>query len=279
MRYYEVTLQIPSLSKDAVMNRLSDLGCLGFVEADDRMLAYFDEKCVKEDLKAALDAFRNCLRDAELDPGFTFSVQTLPDQDWNEAWKRHFSPIDVGERITIIPSWIEHDTNRIPVIIDPGMVFGTGHHETTRTCMMQIEQIAKRKQGSCLDIGTGTGILAITAARFGFAPVVAVEIDPLAVDAAERNVRLNHLENITVMLGGVQDVSETFDLITANLLSGILIDSAHAIARHLRDDGWAIFSGMLAGEDDGVRSAMEREGLRLEDTINDNRWVTLTYRR
>ena len=126
---------------------------------------------------------------AGLDPFFSFEYSLLPEKDWNENWKKNFIPIDIGNNLTIIPSWLKKDTSRIPVIIDPGMVFGTGYHETSQTCLVLIEEIAQEiRKDSCLDIGTGSGILAIGAAKLGFRHVTAVDIDPMAIDAAVRNV-------------------------------------------------------------------------------------------
>jgi ribosomal protein L11 methyltransferase len=186
----------------------------------------------------------------------------------------------VGENLTITPSWLERETVRIPVIIDPGMVFGTGHHETTRTCLSVIERTAKSSnKKSFLDIGTGTGILAIGAARLGFGKVVAVDVDPLAVDAARRNAEENGLKNIEVREGTIAAAHGAFDVIAANLLSEILTGIARDLADRLNPGGKAILSGLLSGQEEGVIQAMTAAGLTLQEKIQDGKWVSLVMKK
>ena len=166
MLYYEFTISAPDESREAIINRLAEMGSTGFLEKDGKVLAYFEEKADLPGLCDSLSSFRDVLRSSGLDPAFSFEYSILPEKDWNENWKKNFAPIDIGEDLTIIPSWLKKETERIPVIIDPGMVFGTGYHETSQTCLVLIEKISKCEQKeSCLDIGTGSGILAIGAAN------------------------------------------------------------------------------------------------------------------
>jgi ribosomal protein L11 methyltransferase len=216
------------------------------------------------------------LEASDLDASFSLSPNVLPEKDWNEIWKKNFTPIDVGDNLTIIPSWLQSETNRIPIIIDPGMVFGTGHHETTRTCLSMIEKIARvTSKRRFLDIGTGTGILAIGASRLGFEQVTAVDIDPLAVDAARRNAVANGLTNIEVLEGTIQAVSARFDVITANLLVEILTGIAPELSDRLEPGGRAILSGLLIGQEEDVIRAMASSGLTFQEKIIDGKWVSL----
>jgi ribosomal protein L11 methyltransferase len=169
MGYYEFTINAPDESREAILNKLSEMGSTGFLEQDGILLAYFEKKLDIASVCVELARFRDVLRASGLNPAFSFEYSLLPEKDWNETWKKSFAPIDIGENLTIIPSWLKKDTDRIPVIIDPGMVFGTGYHETSQTCLAIIEKIAKGdRKDSCLDIGTGSGILAIGAAKLGF---------------------------------------------------------------------------------------------------------------
>jgi len=216
------------------------------------------------------------LEASDLDASFSLSQSVLPEKDWNEIWKKNFTPIDVGDNLTIIPSWLQSETNRIPIIIDPGMVFGTGHHETTRTCLSMIEKIARvTSKRRFLDIGTGTGILAIGASRLGFEQVTAVDIDPLAVDAARRNAVANGLTNIEVLEGTIQAVSARFDVIAANLLVEILTGIAPELSDRLEPGGRAILSGLLIGQEEDVIRAMASSGLTFQEKIIDGKWVSL----
>jgi ribosomal protein L11 methyltransferase len=260
------------------MNKLSELGSSGFLEKGEKILSYFEEKIDIAVICEELTRFRDVLKASGLDPAFFFEYSLLPEKDWNENWKKNFLPIDIGENLTIIPSWLQKDTSRVPVIIDPGMVFGTGYHETSQTCLALIETIAKRdRKETCLDIGTGSGILAIGAAKLGFRYVTAIDIDPMAIDAAVRNAEENSLSNIVIKEGDISAVEGTFDLIVANLLSGILVDIAPEIVSRLNPGGKAILSGMLAGQESDVIKAFEKAGPELIETVVSGKWVTLVF--
>jgi ribosomal protein L11 methyltransferase len=280
MEYIEITISAPEESKEAVMFRMGEMGALGFAEQDGNVIAYFEPIRPPAEICRELLRFTSVLTSSGLDPSCTCSFQVLPDRDWNETWKQNFVPIDVGDNLSIIPSWLTADTHRIPIVIDPGMVFGTGHHETTRTCLSLIEQLAKHAgRKTFLDIGTGTGILAIGAARLGFEKVMAVDIDPLAVDAAVRNVAANGLGNVEVKEGSISSVNGTFDAIVANLLSEILIAIAPEVIARLNPGGTAILSGLLVGQEDAVIAAMSSAGLTYQEKIIDGTWVSLIFRK
>lgn len=278
--YYEFRISVAEESRDAIINRLSEMGSTGFHEKDEMLLAYFEDQADIASICDSLERFSDVLRSSRLDPAFTFEYSILPETDWNENWKKSFEPIDIGENLTIIPSWLTKTTNRLSVIIDPGMVFGTGYHETSRACLVLMEKISKdSNRERCLDIGTGSGILAISAARLGYGHVTAIDIDPMAIDAAQRNVQENGLESVTVREGDIFSVDGQYDLIVANLLSGILIDIAPDIFSRLNPDGMAILSGMLSGQESNVIAAYEAHGLVLRETVTSGTWVTLVFSR
>ena len=130
-----------------------------------------------------------------------------------------------------------------------------------------------------LDIGTGTGLLAITALKLGFQTVIGIDTDPLAIEAARRNLALNHAEALDVFEGGISSVEGSFDMIAANLISGTLIELADAISGHLRPGGVAVLSGILRGQDDEVVVAIERASLACIERLRDGKWVSLACRR
>lgn len=276
MTYIEIIVTTPEESQDALINKMSEMGAIGFVEQDEGLIGYFEPKQSPAEICDELSRFRSVLEASDLDASFSLSQSVLPEKDWNEIWKKNFTPIDVGDNLTIIPSWLQSETNRIPIIIDPGMVFGTGHHETTRTCLSMIEKIARvTSKRRFLDIGTGTGILAIGASRLGFEQVTAVDIDPLAVDAARRNAVANGLTNIEVLEGTIQAVSARFDVIAANLLVEILTGIAPELSDRLEPGGRAILSGLLIGQEEDVIRAMASSGLTFQEKIIDGKWVSL----
>lgn len=279
-QYYEVAIHVPDESRDAVIYKITQMGSSGVLEREGILAAYFEDMGNIGWICEELEGFRNVLKSSGLNPDFTFEYILLPELDWNETWKKNFVPIDVGENLTIIPSWIKADTGRIPVIIDPGMVFGTGHHETTKACLELIERLSGTcNRNSFLDLGTGSGILAVAAARLGFQHVIAVDTDPLCTDAAQRNAALNSFDNIEVRQGTVFDIKGSFDLIVANLISETLISDAYAISERLNPDGFAILSGMLIGQEDDVINAMGRAGLALKDKHAGEKWISLVLRK
>jgi ribosomal protein L11 methyltransferase len=277
-RYIEFVFNIPEGSKDAVIHKLRDMGALGFIEKDEETVTYFD---AAQDIRRIVDeltGFKEVLKASGLGHEFTFRHDLLADKDWNEAWKKSFEPIEAGDNILIVPSWMEVETDRTVILIDPGRAFGTGHHETTRTCLGLVEKYARDNKGKkLLDIGTGSGILAIGAIILGFESAVGVDNDPPAVEAALHNIGLNGVENVTIKEGDVSSVDGSFDLITANLISETLINIAGQISGRLAPNGIAILSGMLTGQEDGVIKAMQEQGLGYQLKIVDDKWVTLVF--
>ena len=277
MGYYEFSIDVPVESKEALMNMAHEAGSLGVVENEKSLVIYFPDHPGIEKLTRDFSSFKTILKDAGLPHDFSFGYVYISERDWNESWKKKFQPIDVGQNLSIIPPWEEPRSGRINLIIDPGMAFGTGHHDTTRTCLEHIERISREgPKDRFLDVGTGTGILAIGASKLGFREVVGVDIDPLAIDAAQRNAVLNGLNNVTILQGTISVTEGVYDVIAANLLSDILIAIAPEISARLKEGGTALLSGMIIGQEDEVIAAMEKEGLKFRERHYDGvRWVTL----
>jgi ribosomal protein L11 methyltransferase len=279
MAYHELSIRIPVSLRDALVQRLTSLGCLGAIEQDDSLIVYFPETADMTSIKSELSIMQTLLEKAG-QSAFTVDFSSIPEQDWNKSWKKGFVAIDVGDRFTILPPWEQQKKNRINLIIDPAMAFGTGHHETTRSCLVLMEKYSKNCiNKSFLDLGTGTGILAIAAAKLGFHHVVAVDTDPLAVEATRKNAALNHTENIEIREGSIETLVETYDFITVNIISGVLVLLAPSIAAHLKPGGTAVLSGILAGQDDEVLAAMIHSGLKREERYQDGKWVSLAVTR
>lgn len=279
-RYLELTISHPGESREALVARLAEMDCRGLEERDTELVAYFEGSADIAALAAEISDFRRVLDGAGLDSSFSFHSASLPEADWNETWKEQFMPLDVGERLTVIPSWLEEKKGRLSLVVDPRMAFGTGHHETTRTCLELIERVAAdTRKRRFLDVGTGSGILAIAASRLGFDSVTAVDTDSSAIDEARRNVEANGLGNVEILEGDIELVSGSFDLIAANLLSGILLSIVLEIVDRLEEGGIAILSGMLCGQEEEVREAYEAAGLMLREAVVADKWVTLVLSR
>lgn len=278
MGYYEFSIKASDESKDALIELMRGFGLLGIIESGPLITAYFSDSSGTEKILDGLKEAALRLNKSGLNSDLSYAHVFVPEQDWNETWKNNFRPIDAGKNLSILPPWEKPTGSKINLIIDPGMAFGTGHHETTRFCLAIIEQYASaaKIKDSFLDLGTGTGILAIAAAKLGFKKITAIDNDPLAIDAASRNAALNGLSNISLSEGEIACTSGPYNMIAANLVSETLIKIAPEIAKRLAPDGIALLSGMLIGQEMEVLKAMELCGLNLAKRFEDGRWASIT---
>ncbi len=216
--------------------------------------------------------------------GLAFS--RIPDEDWSQAWKKHFKPLRIGRRFLVSPTWeaVPRDPERLIIRIDPGRAFGTGHHETTRLCLEWLESCLELGSGSVrmslLDVGTGSGILAIGAALLGFRKVVAIDNDPEAIEVAEENVMLNGLPGkIRLLCAAPEGARGSFDVVISNIESKPLIRMSETIASKVRNKGLLALSGILVEQADEVRAEYEKTGLRPTGTKTAGEWVLLAFRK
>jgi ribosomal protein L11 methyltransferase len=193
--------------------------------------------------------------------------------DWRERWRSYHRPAVVGNRLTVRPPWEPAGTTPLDVVIDPGQAFGTGAHATTRLCLELLLAVAP--QGSLLDLGCGSGVLAITAARLGFAPVVAVDSDHAAVAAASANAALNAVDIEVLRLDLRSERAPRADTIAANLLAPLLERWARDIAGSSYIPRRVIAGGLLTGEADSVAYAFAAAGLRETRRLTEGGWAAL----
>ena len=207
-----------------------------------------------------------------------FSVRKLPKENWAESWKRHFKPMQFGSRLLVKPGWSRRRAKpgQALVVLDPGLSFGTGQHPTTRFCLEQIVGFRKeRQQQSFLDVGTGSGILAIAAAKLGYAPVEAFDFDPVAVRIARANAKKNRVHariNLSQADVSERQVRKKFDLICANLISDLLIEQRDRLAGSVAAGGRLVLAGILKLQFCDVRAAYENAGLKLIATGIEQEW-------
>jgi ribosomal protein L11 methyltransferase len=237
---------------DAVSNFLMERGSPGVVIKKSEIQAYFassgENGSIKKDVQCFLRAISGIHPDAET-PRMRWRM--LKDRNWNSSWHRFFRPQKVGKAFWVTPPWATPPTlhRRQVIMIEPGMAFGTGTHATTRGCMEFIEQVAALFSGtefSALDVGTGSGILAITLVKLGARKVWAVDVDPVALKVARENLRCNHVqENIHLSEAKLSRIRKSFPVVVANLTAETIIDLSRSLESRVAAEGFLILSGIL----------------------------------
>jgi len=210
-------------------------------------------------------------------------VRELKEEEWAEAWKAHYEPQHIGRRLVVCPSWQRYlpSGGEVVITLDPGVAFGTGLHPTTRMCLEAIEE-----RLSCgakvLDVGTGSGILAIAAAKLGASAVLALDTDPLAVEIAKENVLANGVRRAVKVKEGSLEMAKgfSFDLIVVNILARTIADLIEkGLLDHLKPEGLLIAAGIMASEEEEARKAFREWGLKELSPLQKGDWVTLIGRR
>lgn len=276
-------LEVPQALVDDLSTLCFEMGSCG-LEVDESgaqtsLRVYFTVECPMADVRAAIADY---LSNNALGPVAVGDSQ-VEEEDWESEWRTFFRPVWATPNIVVHPSWIPVDPGEsIAVIIDPKMAFGTGGHESTQLCLRALERYMK-PNFECLDLGTGSGILSIVAAKMGAATILALDIDPVAVENAEENLRRNDIavDRVDLRVGSVEsiDAERQFELIVANIQSHILepiLADLHAL---LAPGARIIFSGLLVKERDAFCAAIEEVGLHTEDVYVKNEWICSIARR
>jgi ribosomal protein L11 methyltransferase len=209
----------------------------------------------------------------------------VKEEDWAEAWKAHYHPVRIGRHLFICPLWIQPEAqpDDIVITLDPGMAFGTGTHPTTQLCMEALEDVMQPGM-KVLDLGCGSGILAITAAKLGALQIVALDIDPLAIQVTTENAYQNGVkEKITAQEGSLENVitsARRFDLIVVNILARIIIRMCEEnLGDVVRPGGTAIFSGIIREQAEDVEAALRKTGLEPSKRRQQGDWVLIEAQR
>ena len=214
--------------------------------------------------------------------GIPYTVETegVEQEDWQNGWRKYYHPMDIGKRLAIVPSWQEYDTDRVKLILDPGLAFGTGGHETTSLC---LEALDERIRGGerVLDIGTGSGILAIAALKLGAGSAEGVDIDPVAVRTAGENAALNGVaDKLTVLVGDLSDkASGRYDIITANIVANAIISLAPAVPGLMAENATFIASGIIDSRKDEVIAGLEKAGLSVVEVKEKRGWECIVCKK
>ena len=204
---------------------------------------------------------------------YTIETEGVEQDDWQNGWRKYYHPMEIGTRLAIVPSWHEYDTNRVKLILDPGLAFGTGGHETTSLCLETLDEKITGDE-RVLDIGTGSGILAIAALKLGAASAEGVDIDPVAVRTAGENAALNGVaDKLTVLVGDLSDkASGQYDVVVANIVANAIISLSPAVPALMKPHGYFIASGIIDTRKDEVVAALNAAGLKVQAIREKRGW-------
>ena len=249
--------------------------------------AFIPSKASDQSLIASLTTYINSL--SELFPGLErpqLATEIIVDPDWEEQWKKYFKPLRVTRSIVIKPTWERYQaTSRDTVIdIDPGMAFGTGQHPSTWMCLEAMEEILLKdrsfREWRVLDVGTGTGILGIAAAKLGAKSVMCVDIDPQAVEIAHQNVAVNRVgDRVVIINSDVVKIKGTFELIVANLTADALVKIKSHLVKMMEPGGYLILSGIIEQNRKDIEKAFLKDKLTTHRAITDKEWLSYVFKK
>lgn len=284
--WHAVEIEIARIGESAATAQLWTFGTTGLEVSEDgsdfvTLRAYFD---LAPDIARMRQEIIASLRQLNLPDSGLRRVDslTIADQDWLAEWKKGYEPVEIGNRMIVSPSWKRDQvagTDRIIIQIDPGMAFGTGTHETTRGCLEMLEK--HWRGGSLLDVGTGTGILAIAAIKLHPGSIVTgFDVDPEAITVAEENAAINCVgDEIRLEVNRLSSYAgRQFDVVVANLTADVIIPLAGEFPEVIKPGGMLIVSGILTEQGDEVLEALRSEGFEMIEAKPDGEWVTFTLK-
>jgi ribosomal protein L11 methyltransferase len=283
--WLQLSLRTDPSALDAVSNFLIERGSPGVVIKKNEVQAYFacpeDSALIRRDVQRFLRGIRGMYPEMGQDQ---LRWRILRDRNWNSAWRRFFSPQRVGQEFIVAPPWAKLPRlgRRHLIVIEPGMAFGTGTHATTRGCMEFIERIARsldKKQFTALDVGTGSGILAIALAKLGARKVWAVDNDPVALNVAKENIRYNAVQKNVFCSAGPLNRLRTFPIVVANLTAETISTLAESLSKRVSPGGYLILSGILRLKTEQLVRDFGSAGFRLIKLKEEKEWATLLLKR
>ncbi|MGM0370453.1 MAG: 50S ribosomal protein L11 methyltransferase [Bacillota bacterium] len=290
MNWKEVEIKTTNQAFSAISNLLEEAGASGLftekiVSGDDDIIikAYFEaDNQLEQELQKIQEQISG-LEDYDLAIGSAqLEIADLEEEDWANNWKENFKPFHITDQIVIKPTWEEYKSSEDEIIIeiDPGQAFGTGHHVTTSSCLEAITTNLSTDT-SVLDLGTGTGILSIAAAKLGAAEIFALDIDPVATKVATENAKLNNVaDQINFVTGNlVEEVNTNYDLVIANILPHIILELIPDLKDVMHNNSRFILSGIVVEKLAEVKAALTEHNFKIEELIEASEesddWVTI----
>ena len=279
MSWIEIKLSLPQDKLELISGYLFAQGCEGINVTDEGILVYFSQFRWSAEIKLALLDYIQ-----EFIPGFGtrhIKVISLSDKDWNKNWKSFFKPIHITSQLVVKPPWEEYNQKQgeIVLTINPQMAFGTGHHESTQLVAQCLEKHMKPGM-HVLDIGTGSGILALFAEKLGAESVIAVDNDPVALKNAFENARLNNSSgNVKFFVGQPENLNPSdYDIVMANINRNVLLRYADLFPKFLNVEGKLMLSGILLSDENIMVNSLEKCGFQLLDKKAMKEWLLLLFK-
>ncbi len=280
--WLEITIDIDPSAREAVSAFLMDMGCDGVVSEDFEnafMKAYLPHENNPDTIKKKFETFFYDLK--EIFPDIStpvLEIKEIADQDWSTSWRNFFYLEKITDNLMILPAWepMPYPVEGHIIRIDPGTAFGTGKHETTRMCLAALEENVPEKPWVMLDVGTGSGILAVYGAMLGAGEVTAIDIDPEAVIWAEKNIQLNEIPiEIDISTTPLEIIDRKYDIITANLIMNTILELNPIFPKVLSPNGMLILSGILNEQRERIEENLSRYGLRKTGEMLMGEWACM----
>ena len=265
MNYIQLSIKAQESDQEKLISILSEYGATGFEQTDNNLLAYFEDEAfpsydVNETLK-----------------DFSFQINTIKEQNWNEVWESNFQPVVVGDFCAIRADFHQPITNvQHEIIITPKMSFGTGHHATTHMMMEQMQTI-NFSDKQVFDFGTGTGILAILAEKLGAAHIMAIDNDEWSFENAMENAHKNYCTKIDVQLSSVLPDNIIYDVVLANINRNVILQYITYLKSIVKNDGILLLSGLLIEDKQAITVACNQNGFELKKEMERNNWISLLF--
>jgi ribosomal protein L11 methyltransferase len=286
-QWWEIKIKTTPELEDLIFWRLHDFGCQGTatVSENDLIVITAYLPMINTDV-LDLSAFSLLLRqDITLNSQSSFSVhwQLIDQEDWSSSWKKHWQPLEIGDRFLIYPAWLEPPANKDKRVIrlDPGAAFGTGVHPTTQLCLESLEMRLEPEINQLVlaDIGCGSGILSLGAKLLGNHQIYALDLDPLAVKATQENSALNNISDLHIYQGSIEKLQALknlkFDGIICNILAEVIKELVPNMTEIMKPEGWAILSGMILDQSREVTSVLEKYGWDIASLHKRDQWCCI----
>jgi ribosomal protein L11 methyltransferase len=280
--WIEISITINPIAHEALSAFLFDIGCEGVVSEsfnDTTIKAYLQFNQDIEVTRSRIDLFLHDLKDIFPEvSGCSLKLDRLEQQDWDTGWRKFFKPDQVSGNLLILPVWepVPESTTGHIIKIDPGPAFGTGHHPTTRMCLIAMEEAVLTNPWTMLDVGTGSGILAIYGSKLGAKQVVAIDNDPEAVRWAQRNIEINEMPvPIDLSITPIEDINRQYTIVTANLILGTILELFDRLARVMAPNGFLILSGILREQAAEVEEKIVGHSLVADRILYMEEWACI----